>query len=226
MKVVAPHLNLLRPEERLSSSPVRFRVMGPVLSALACAGLLVWWGVLAMQTMITRGQVASLKSDIAARRSAHGEILRLMGEAREKGLQLEQLGYYSAGRRAYGPFLARLPEVVPENVQFLMLTVPEPKPQNLTPPLKPKGPKMLGPTDPTEPASLRLMGRTTEAAPVNALMSTLRQDEFTNLLVRVAEADSYPKIHTFRQESAAGNRSDRLLEFDIEFTCVERRFAK
>lgn len=225
MKIVAPHLNLLRPEERLSSSPVRLRIMGPVLTALACAGMLVWWGILGMQTMMAKSAVSSLKTELEAKRAAHGAILKLMAEARERGLVLDQLKFYSGGRRAYGPFLARLAEVFPEDVQLLALTVPEAKDQDLTNPLKPKGPKLLGPNDPAEATSLRLMGRTAKAAPVNALMSRLREDEFTNLLVRVAEPDAYPKIHAFRQE-AAGGRANRLLEFDIEFTCAERRFVK
>lgn len=225
MKIVAPHLNLLRPDERLSSSPVRLRVMGPVLATLACAGLLVWWGVLGMQTMMAKSAVSSLKSELGAKQAAHGAILELMAEVREKGLVLDQLKFYSAGRRVYGPFLARLAEVFPEDVQLLALTVPEAKEQDLSNPLKPKGPKLLGPNDPAEATSLRLMGRTPKAAPVNALMSRLRKDEFTNLLVRVAEPDAYPKIHAFRQETAGG-KSDRLLEFDIEFACAERRFAK
>lgn len=225
MKIVAPHLNLLRPDERLSSSPVRLRVMGPVLSALACVGLLVWWGVLGMQTMMAKNTVASLKADLDAKQSAHGAILKLMAEAREKGLVLEQLKFYSAGRRVYGPFLARLAEVFPEDVQLLALTVPMAKEQDLSNPLKPKGPKLLGPKDSAEPTSLRLMGRTTKDAPVNALMCRLRENEFTNLLVRVTDPESYPRIHTFRQETAGG-KTDRLLEFDIEFACAERRFAK
>ena len=225
MKIVAPHLNLLRPEERLSSSPIRLRIMGPVLAVLACAGLLVWWGVLGMQTMMAKNAVASLKSDLGAKQAAHGAILKLMAEAREKGLVLEQLKFYSAGRRVYGPFLARLAEVFPEDVQLLALTVPEAKAQDLSNPLKPKGPKLLGPNDPAEPTSLRLMGRTAKAAPVNALMCRLREDEFTNLLVRVSEPDAYPRIHAFRQETAGG-KSGRLLEFDIEFACAERRFAQ
>ena len=225
MKVVAPHLNLLKPDERLSSSPVRLRVMGPILSALACAGLLVWWGVLGMQTMMAKSTVASLKAELDAKRVSHGEILKLMSDVREKGLVLDQLKFYEAGRRVYGPFLARLAEVFPEDVQLLALTVPEAKEQDLSNPLKPKGPKLLGPTDPAEATSVRLMGRTAKAAPVNALMGRLREDEFTNLLVRVSEPELYPKIHAFRQEAAGGD-SSRLLEFDIEFTCAERRFAK
>ena len=49
MKTAAFHLNLLKSNEVLSSSPVRLRVMLPVGALLACVGLLVWWGVLFTQ---------------------------------------------------------------------------------------------------------------------------------------------------------------------------------
>ena len=54
------HLNLLRDSERQSSSPVRLRVMLPILAALACVGCLVWWGVLAGQLILAKAQVSSL----------------------------------------------------------------------------------------------------------------------------------------------------------------------
>lgn len=224
MKVVAPHLNLLRADERLSSSPVRIRVMLPVLTALACLGLLVWWAVLGMQTLMTKGAISSISAELAAKKAAHGEILKLMAEAREKDLALTQFGFYTAGRRTYGPLLAQLAEVCPENVQLLSLTVPEPPTQNLADPRGPKFPKLLGPTESYEPASLRLMGRTTKAAPVNELMQRLRAPAFTNLLVHVAQPNAYPKIHAFRQEMT-GDETNRLLQFDFEFTCAERRFS-
>lgn len=226
MKVVAPHMNLLREDEILSSSPFRLRVMGPVLTALACAACLVWWGVIGMQAMIVNGAITSLRAELDSKKAAHAEILAQMAAARERSSQLEQLGLYVAGRRAYGPFLARFAEIFPENAQLLMLVLPEPAPQNLQNPLGPKAPPLLGPTDPAEPTSVRILGRTKEAEPVHALMRCLRGDEFTNVLVRVAEADAYPKIHAFRQEAATGGDSERLLQFDLEFRGADRRFAK
>ena len=37
------HLNLLQDDERFGSSPVRARVMIPLLAVLAVVGLGVWW---------------------------------------------------------------------------------------------------------------------------------------------------------------------------------------
>ena len=43
MKAPNLHLNLLREQERVSSSPVRVRVMLPSLAILACVAMLGWW---------------------------------------------------------------------------------------------------------------------------------------------------------------------------------------
>jgi hypothetical protein len=61
------HLNLLRDSERQSSSPVRLRVMLPILAALACVGCLVWWGVLAGQLILAKAKVSSLLGGKTAR---------------------------------------------------------------------------------------------------------------------------------------------------------------
>ena len=75
MKAPNLHLNLLRASERQSSSPVRLRVMLPILAALACVGCLVWWGVLAGQLMLVKSQASSLQQDLAAKKAQHGGIL-------------------------------------------------------------------------------------------------------------------------------------------------------
>ena len=225
MNPTALHLNLLKDGERLSSSPVRLRVMGPVLAAAACVGCLVWWGVLLMQGMLVAGRISSIKADLDARRSAHGEILARMERSREITSRLEQLDGYWNGRHVLGDFFARLAEVVPADVQFLSLSIPEPAPQNLANPAKPKAAPLLGPSDPVETGSIRIIGRAPEAAPVRRLMDALKGDGFTNVLVRVAEPDHYPQIRSFRQETA-GSAEDRMLQFDVEYRLAERRFAK
>ena len=53
------HLNLLKASEKVSSSPVRLRVMVPLLAMLACLGMVVWWGVAFTQTMLVRSQTGS-----------------------------------------------------------------------------------------------------------------------------------------------------------------------
>ena len=112
MKTASFHLNLLRGNEVLSSSPVRLRVMLPIGALLACVGLLVWWGVLFTQIVITKAQARSIEADLAAKNSAHAEAIQKREQARELKLQLEQLEYYKSGVRAIGEPLAKFAELV------------------------------------------------------------------------------------------------------------------
>ena len=69
------HLNLLRDAEKVSSSPVRLRVMLPILALMLCVGCAIWWAVLFMQMLLLRGQVATLRTDLEGKKSAHAAIL-------------------------------------------------------------------------------------------------------------------------------------------------------
>ena len=134
MKTAALHLNLLKSNEVLSSSPVRLRVMLPVGALLACVGLLVWWGVLFTQIFLAKTQARSIKEDLATKNSAHAEAIQKRETARELKQQLEQLEFYKAGVRAIGAPLAKFAEVVPMRVQLKELSISKPRPQVLMPP--------------------------------------------------------------------------------------------
>ena len=209
MKSSRLHLNLLRDTEKLSSSPVRLRVMLPVMALLACAGCLVWWAMLATQLLLVKTQVSSLQDDIAGKEKAHANILAQMTEAREKQAQLDQLEMYSAARNLYGGMFARLAEVMPIRVQITKIEIPEQPPQNLMPPGG-KGKPVWGPTGTVERMSMRIMGR-------------------TNTLVVVKDPrlpDASPKVHSFRQDGSTTEDGSRLLLFDIEYRCQPRVFEK
>lgn len=77
--------------------------------------------------------------------------------------------------------------------------------------------------------ALRVIGRTVKEKPVEALMKALEGPAFTNALViakKVPAAQASPRIRSFHQESTASGEGERLLAFDIEYRCVERRFEK
>ena len=116
MKAPNLHLNLLHASERQSSSPVRLRVMLPVLAVLACVGCLVWWGVLAGQLMLAKMQNDSLRKDLAAKKAVHGGILQQMTAELEMRAELDQLTMYAHGRRTYGDLFRRFAASVPEGV--------------------------------------------------------------------------------------------------------------
>ena len=232
MKAPNLHLNLLHASERPSSSPVRLRVMLPILAVLACAGCLVWWGVLAGRLMLARSQAASIQRDLAAKNAEHGDILQQMVAARDAQAELDQLTMYARGRRTYGALFKNLADVVPESLQLLSLEIPEPPVQNLLPPGAKPGPKvkpLLGPTGTVENVSLRIVGRAPKDKPVEALMLSLEGDSFTNALAVVKGVppdQASPRIHSFHQDASPDDGGARLLAFDIEYRCAERRFEK
>ena len=230
MKSPNLHLNLLRPEEKASSSPVRLRVMLPILSLLLCAACAIWWGVLFMQGLILSGKVTSMRADLEGKKTAHAAILSQMADMRERQSQLDQLDAYKKGCRKYGGLLAKLAEVIPAEVQLTALTIPEPPPQMLSDPKNPKRPPLLGPTNTTENVQFRISGRTAATASVTALMEAIESDSFSDWIVvdkdkKNAAARKKKRIN-IRQEARAGEDGVRMLAFDVEFRCKERRFEK
>lgn len=216
MKTSSFHLNLLRTNEVLSSSPVRLRIMLPVGALLACAGLLVWWGILFTQIFIVKTQAHSIEEDLAAKNSAHSEAIQKRDLARELKLQLEQLEYYRSGVRSIGAPLAKFAEVVPLRVQLREMSITPPRPQVLLPP----GAKvpLFGPTENVETQKLVIAGLTTKETPVVSLMESL-ESGFETLVT------SERKINSFKQDSAEMD-GRKLLSFEVEYTMPVRRFAK
>lgn len=216
MKTASFHLNLLRGNEVLSSSPVRLRVMIPLGVLLACIGLLVWWGIIFTQLFLAKAQIKDIEADIAAKNSAHAKAMRKQELARELRLQLEQLEYYKSGVRTIGEPLAKFAEVVPLRVQLKEMTITIPSPQVLMPP----GAKtpLFGPTTNVETQKLVIAGLTTKETPVISLMESL-QSGFETLVTNER------KINSFKQDNAE-MEGKKLLSFEIEYTMPGRRFAK
>ena len=206
--------------------------MLPIFALLACLGCLVWWGVLACQLILVKSQTASIQKDLAAKNAEHGDILQQMGAARNVQAELDQLTMYAHGRCTYGGLFKNLADVVPENLQLLSVEIPEPPVQNLLPPGAKPGPKvkpLLGPTGTVENVSLRIVGRAPNDKPVEALMKSLEGVAFTNGLIiakGVPPDQASPRIRSFHQDASPGSDGMRLLAFDIEYRCVERRFEK
>ena len=216
MKTSSFHLNLLKTNEVLSSSPVRLRIMLPVGALLACAGLLVWWGILFTQIFLAKTQAHSIEEDLEAKNSAHSEAIQKRDLARELKLQLEQLEYYRSGVRAIGAPLAKFAEVVPLRVQLKEISITPPRPQVLLPP----GAKipLFGPTEKVETQKLVIAGLTTKETPVISLMESL-ETGFETLVT------SEHNVNSYKQDNAEVD-GRKLLSFELEYTMPERRFAK
>ena len=228
----AIHVNLLRENEVLSSSPVRIRVMLPVAMMLAAAGMVLWWVIVYGAVLLNTTSITSLENDIAAKKAGHQKVLNQMNEANELESELEQLGYYRDSRRTWGETFAHLAEVIPLKVQLTRLAIPPPPPQDLSRPKGSKLPPLWGPESRTEKVTLILAGRTTKETPVISMMESLESDVFTNALVICRdpkEPEQSPRVKSFRQDSASESASktkQRMLTFEIEYTAKERRFGQ
>lgn len=241
MKSSAYHLNLLMESERVSSSPVRFRVMLPILSMLACLGLAIWWAILGGQLMLAKTNVSRLKTELRDRDAAHQAVLDQMAKVGNLTARLAQLDCYSNSIVRRGEMLVSLAEAMPLKVQLVKLEIPPPAPPAIPkPPAPTPGKKkkkqakapiaaILGPTGYVERATMTLVGRTPKETPVMALMESLESETFTNALRIVRnprDPNQSPKVRSFRQDVAKKGEGLRMLVFDIEYLLKERRFDR
>ena len=218
MKSANVHLNLLKDTERLSSSPVRLRVMLPVVALFACLGMALWWAILFTQLLMIKAESQTIDEDVKAKSNAHAEAISRQDQVREMRQQLEQLLYYRNGVRAIGKPLAMLAEAMPLKVQLTELSFAPPP----TDPLPKPGQKIspFTPLTNVETQRLVIAGRTTRETPVVALMESLESTNFVTLITREK------RVKSFRQDANAEKGKRRLLTFEVEYTMPERRFAK
>ena len=79
----AYHMNLLMESEKLSSSPIRVRVMLPILAGLAALGVAIWWLILFGQVLLAQASESRVKAQIAERTAAHKTVLEQMARIDE-----------------------------------------------------------------------------------------------------------------------------------------------
>ena len=220
MKRAAFHLNLLAESEKLSSSPIRLRVMLPILALLAIVGMAVWWGTLTTQLMLARAKTSDVRSELEAKKGAHDEIIGGMIRANEESAQLKQLEFYRGGCVRWGGTFATIAEMVPVRMQLVRIEIPEPPPQILRDPKNPKRPPLLGPTNDTESVSVVMTGRAARDTTIVSFMESLEGAPFTNRLGRV-------KVKSVQQEPQPQKRGEpRLIAFELECRATDRRFAE
>lgn len=218
MNGASVHFNLLKDSERLSSSPVRLRIMLPVLALFACIGMSLWWAILFTQLLMTKAQAQTIDDDVKDKSAAHAEAISRQDLVREMRQQLDQLMFYKNGVRAVGGALTKLADVMPLKVQLTELSFAPPPPEPPPPPGQ-KHPT-FGPTTNVETQKLIVVGRTTKETPVVALMESLDADEFAPLVTK------QKRVKSFRQDSSSGKGNRRLLTFEIEYIMPGRSFSK
>ncbi len=211
------HLNLLKDNEVLSASPVRLRVMIPLLALLACFGMAVWWGTIFTQTLMVRSSVTAREQEIAAKEGENAAVLKQMEDVRELTSHLEQLSAYAAGVRHVASNLVTLAEVIPVRVQLTELSITPPDPQNLANPVKGR-PPLWGPTTNVETQNFLIAGRALRETPVQSLITSLEDDAFKSLVTPQRKIQS-----EYRKDR--GREAKRYLNFELLYTMPERRFA-
>ena len=77
------HLNLLKDDERFSSSPIRIRVMLPVFALLTALGIAVWWSVLSARVHALALQKAAAEANLAELKPGHNALLALRAEEQD-----------------------------------------------------------------------------------------------------------------------------------------------
>ena len=218
MKYDAFDLNFIKPEELRSPSPVRLRVMVPLLAILACVGMCVWWGTLFTQLMVRRADIKSLKNEVAQTTPRYARVTQKLAECNELAGELAQLESYAAGVRRPGKPFARLAEVMPLKIQLLELSVSPPPPQDLTNPVRTL-PPLWGPLATVETQKIVLVGRAAKQQPVQMLKESLSDPEFAQLFT----ADE-PVIKT-EWRKTEGTRDGRSFHFEFRYTMPGRTFA-
>ena len=229
MSVRAIHLNLLYEAERLSSSPVRAKVVLPLIAAVFLAAMLLWWVFLFVQGFFVEREIKSLRAEMASTERDYAVVRRLKGVLSGKSAELDQCRGYMNARRPWGETLAAVAAAVPSGVQLGMIEIPEPPPQNLLPPPGIKLPPLLGPTGAVETVTFRLSGKSVREAYVFDLLDAVRESEaFTNAVVissgGAGKTSVSPRMRQFGQDREVGDGGSRAIVFDVEYATPGRRF--
>lgn len=207
------HLDLLKEDERFSSSPVRLRVLMPLIATSLTFSLVVWLCYLLVRVHSQIKLEEKLRQTSASVVPAHDAVLESRAQEQEYLAMAKQLGLYCNSRVRFGDVLAQLPSRVPACVQFTELSIPQ-APDALQ--------QQTVPTNRFEQVTLRIVGRAGGDSPteaINTLLAELKTPAFTNLFRSVF----IPK-GAFRQDTARNPTSRDTLLFEITCECLPRRF--
>ena len=230
MSAKAIHLNLLQDAERVSSSPVRAKVMLPLVAGVFLVVMLLWWVFLLLQGGLVSSELSDLRSEIAATDRDYAEVCKIKDVLRAKESELNQFKGYMKARRIWGETLAAVATAMPEGIQLGLIEIPEPSPQNLNPPPGIRLPPLLGPTNELESVTFRIAGKTAREAYVFDFLDAVKATPaFTNNLLVAqkvgATGEPSPKMHQFGQDKTTDEGGRRAIVFDVEYATEGRRFA-
>lgn len=226
------HLNLLQASERVSSSPVRLKVILPIISAVAFVAVLVWWGFLQAELWVVSRNESDLRAQLSSDTTDWKKVAAVHEKLKTREAELAQLDGYLSARLTWGETLAELAQKMPAGIQLTSIEIPPPPPQVLTPPPGVKTPPLLGPTTSVERVLFRLAGRVSQESQLFALLNAITNSPVmtTNLIITSAQSlpkgeEMSPRMRHFGQESTPDSSGKRAISFDIEYRTPGRNFA-
>lgn len=211
------HLNLIKDEELVSSSPIRSQIIAPVFVTVITLSTLIWWLFLFLGHMnLKRVNKTNIEINQVIN-PAYQRALQLTEKEKELAALSAQIEAFNHSRLEYGAVLSSIPKHVDSNIQFTILELPAPPP----PLFEDKKPGS-GPTNIIENAEFKITGKTTGAKAFDAvdqLLKALNSDAYTNLI----QSAFIPK-GSFRQDSRSKKGTKESLLFAIKCRCRPRRF--
>jgi hypothetical protein len=120
------HLNHIKDEELVSSSPIRSHIIVPAIIVILVLSTLLWWLFESMtytSLLKLQEQHDSIKSQL---HPGYLSALDLRAQEQELEAMDAQLRVYRDSKLFFGRALAKLPEHVLPNIQFTKLEVPPP----------------------------------------------------------------------------------------------------
>ncbi len=221
MKCASYNFDLLKATERRSSSPIRLRILMPIVAILACIGMVAWWGVLFAQTMMIEGDAKEVEASLDAKKKDHSDVLAVQAKLREQNLEANQLALYTYGVRHVGSAFAALAAEIPQGVQITQIKIPPPPEQDLIIDPKTRKPTLWGPTNNTERQVVVLSGRTVHETRITSLGNVLSEPAFSCLLVPSTQKDI-----DFGTDESAEYDGRKLVKFTQQYDMPGRRFGK
>jgi len=216
------HLDLLKEEERLSSSPIRLRVLLPLITTFFLLCALLVWGLFEIQVLGKRKLMANVENAVKSVTPVHAAVLASRDQEKEMRAGVQQLSLYKHARNVFGPTLSIIAAQVPTNIQFTEMRIFPP--QTASEPSRSVNPPPA-PTNTLERVSLRIAGRTKgsrASESVNDLMAALQTAAFTNVFRSVSIPKGAFRLDTSRNQSAL--TANESLLFEITCECEPRRF--
>lgn len=237
------HVNLLRADERVNSSPIRKRVILPIVSCLLGLAMLGWWALQAANLSLVAAARDESEQTRNGLREQYAAAMADRAHVEDLRGHIAEMRSFLAGRHAYGGLMAHIAETVPDDLQIRSMVIAPVR--EATPPPPPGQAPAPQQVAAAESPTVRITGLAPrENTVVNFMQDLADRDRTRELVVdRTAEKPELrsPRVHSFRQyDGAAGGRAQafavggerrrgvaqRLLLFDIEFRLRERRFVK